>query len=172
MVITMKAKQFLDDMVNNGTYTGCAKEAHETWRATKASQGWTYAATRDNAAKKNPLMLPFEELPADIQGQNSLTPYAVTNFFRVNYSDADMPEFEGTIDAVVAGRDDALLQKVGEYVHSHFLGAMLSKGATVKTRDDMITYDKLTPDQKSWDLESAKSAMKYMLKLAADYKVA
>ena len=85
--MTSETYKFLSDLINNGRYVDWADEAHEAWRQTKASQGWSYGPERDNDKKTNPLMKPFTELPADAQGQNSLTPYAVVNFFRLYAAD-------------------------------------------------------------------------------------
>ena len=40
-----------------------ARNTHEVWAAGRASQGWTYGDVRDDAAKKTPCMVPYEELP-------------------------------------------------------------------------------------------------------------
>jgi len=158
----MKAKEFLDDLVNRGAYQVCAKEAHEAWRRTKEAQGWVYGSERDAARKTNPLMVDFEQLPADTQGQSSLTPYAVVNYFRVEHGECTLPELDHLLEQTIAGEQPQLLERVGEYVHSHFLAGQLTRGATVHTRDDMCTYEALTPDQRSWDTEMAKSVMTYL----------
>lgn len=158
----MIAGQILEDIINQGKYREWAKDAHETWKATKEAQGWTYAETRDSAKKTNPIMRPFEELPADVQGQNCLTPYAVVNYFRVYHGEIEAAELGALLTETAEGRNDAVLQMVGEYVHSHFIAAQLAKGATVATRDDMTVYERLKPDVKTWDTESAKKVMVYL----------
>jgi len=167
----MRTRDLLEDMINKGAYMDCAKDAHEAWRNTKISQGWTYAETRDNAKKTNPLLRPYEELPTEMQGQNALTPYAVMNYLRVEQGELETSELEGLLGEIVAGNKEGILQEIGEYVHSHFLAAQLARGATVATRDDMKTYERLTPDQRTWDTESAKAVMKYMVKVIGEYTV-
>jgi hypothetical protein len=39
-----------------------AKNTHEVWAAGRIADGWTYGATRDDAAKKHPCLVPYEEL--------------------------------------------------------------------------------------------------------------
>ena len=39
-----------------------AAAEHNGWMAQKAQSGWVWAATRDDAAKRHPSMLPFEQL--------------------------------------------------------------------------------------------------------------
>lgn len=158
----MKARDFLDDLVNRGAYTGSARETHEAWRSTKESQGWTYGPERDATQKTNPLMVDYKQMPAESRGQSCLTPYAVINYFRVEHGEGTLEELDCLLEQTIAGAQPRLLDRVGEYVHSHFLVAQLVKGATVHTRDDMCTYEALTPEQRSWDTEMAKSVMSYL----------
>ena len=158
----MKARELLDNLVNRGAYVGCAKEAHDAWRSTKESQGWVYGVERDAAKKTNPLMVDYEVLPAESRGQSCLTPYAVVNYFRVEHGENTLTELDTLLQQTIVGSQPQLLEQVGEYVHSHFIAAQMVKGATVQTRDDMCTYEALTSDQRSWDVEMAKSVMQYL----------
>lgn len=40
-----------------------AEDAHDIWAARRKSEGWTYGATRDDAARKHPDLLPYSDLP-------------------------------------------------------------------------------------------------------------
>jgi ryanodine receptor 2 len=40
-----------------------AENAHDVWSALRYEQGWSYGPVRDNDAKKNPLLVPYAELP-------------------------------------------------------------------------------------------------------------
>lgn len=42
-----------------------AKNVHETWAATRIAQGWTYGSERDDAAKKHPCLVPYDQLPEE-----------------------------------------------------------------------------------------------------------
>jgi ryanodine receptor 2 len=42
-----------------------AKNTHEVWARTRIDQGWTYGPTRDDAARKHPCLVPYEELPEE-----------------------------------------------------------------------------------------------------------
>jgi len=40
-----------------------AKNVHEVWSQNRMNDGWTYGAVRDDATKKHPCLVPYEELP-------------------------------------------------------------------------------------------------------------
>jgi ryanodine receptor 2 len=40
-----------------------AENAHDVWAALRISQGWTWGPARDDAAKKNPCPVPYDQLP-------------------------------------------------------------------------------------------------------------
>jgi ryanodine receptor 2 len=40
-----------------------ARNAHELWALQRLKNGWTYGPTRDDAAKKHPCLVSYEELP-------------------------------------------------------------------------------------------------------------
>ena len=157
-----EAYQFLTRIINSGHYMTWADEAHETWRQTKIRQGWRYGPTRDNDKKINPNMKPFADLtPAD-RGQSSLTPYVVVNFWRVYAADKTLAELDAILVAVLVGQEPALLGQLGEYIHSHFLAAQLAKGDTIDTRPDMVVYEALDEDTKSWDTQSALEVIRFI----------
>ena len=39
-----------------------AKNVHEVWAQTRISQGWSFGEERNDATKKHPCLVPFEEL--------------------------------------------------------------------------------------------------------------
>lgn len=39
-----------------------AKNVHEVWAQTRISQGWTYGEERNDAEKKHPCLVPYDEL--------------------------------------------------------------------------------------------------------------
>lgn len=39
-----------------------SKNVHEVWAATRMAQGWTYGPARNDAEKKHPCLVPYEEL--------------------------------------------------------------------------------------------------------------
>lgn len=39
-----------------------SKNVHEIWAKTRISQGWTYGEERNDAEKKHPCLIPYEEL--------------------------------------------------------------------------------------------------------------
>jgi hypothetical protein len=47
-----------------------AADDHERWRADRTAEGWRHGATRDDAARTNPLLLPWDELPEDARERN------------------------------------------------------------------------------------------------------
>ncbi|MBE6553106.1 MAG: Ryanodine receptor Ryr [Ruminococcaceae bacterium] len=40
-----------------------AKNVHEVWSEGRIADGWSFGAVRDDAAKKHPCLIPYEELP-------------------------------------------------------------------------------------------------------------
>lgn len=40
-----------------------AENVHEEWAKTRIEQGWTYGEKRDDANKKHPCLVPYDELP-------------------------------------------------------------------------------------------------------------
>lgn len=42
-----------------------AKNVHEIWAQTRIAQGWTYGPERDDAKKKHPCLVPYEQLPEE-----------------------------------------------------------------------------------------------------------
>lgn len=40
-----------------------AKNVHEVWAKNRINDGWTYGPKRDDATKKHPCLVPYEELP-------------------------------------------------------------------------------------------------------------
>ncbi len=50
--------------------TRLAEREHERWRADRQAAGWTWAATRDNVAKHNPLLVAWSDVPDDARRMN------------------------------------------------------------------------------------------------------
>ena len=42
-----------------------AKNVHDTWAASRISQGWTYGKQRNDEKKTHPCLVPYEELPEE-----------------------------------------------------------------------------------------------------------
>lgn len=42
-----------------------SRNVHEVWAATRMAQGWTYGVKRDDAEKKHPCLVPYDELSED-----------------------------------------------------------------------------------------------------------
>ena len=42
-----------------------AKNVHEVWSAGRMKDGWTYGEERNDAEKKHPCLVPYEELPEE-----------------------------------------------------------------------------------------------------------
>lgn len=160
--MSAEAFKFLSDFINQGRYVNCAVQNHEIWLETKKEQGWTYGLVRDNSKKTNPLMRPFTDLPADIKGQNCLTPYAVVNFFRVHAGEKSLAELDALLAEILDQEPHALVDQLAEYVHSHFISGQLTQGEMVNTRNDLIIYEDLDDDTKSWDIHLALEAVKFL----------
>lgn len=42
-----------------------AKNVHEIWSETRIAQGWTYGSVHNDANKKHPCLIPYEDLPEE-----------------------------------------------------------------------------------------------------------
>lgn len=42
-----------------------AKNVHEIWAQTRIAQGWTFGSERNDAEKRHPCLVPYEELPEE-----------------------------------------------------------------------------------------------------------
>ena len=40
-----------------------ARNVHEVWASNRLDDGWTYGPVRDDAAKRHPCLVPYDELP-------------------------------------------------------------------------------------------------------------
>ncbi len=40
-----------------------AENTHDVWAAARIADGWTYGEKRDDAAKKHPCLVPYDQLP-------------------------------------------------------------------------------------------------------------
>jgi RyR domain len=49
-----------------------AKDSHDSWMAEKVEAGWVLGDVKDAKAKTHPAMLPYDELPIDIQVKDHL----------------------------------------------------------------------------------------------------
>lgn len=47
-----------------------AAREHRRWFDDRVAGGWTHGPVRDDAARRNPLLTPWEKLPADVQARN------------------------------------------------------------------------------------------------------
>lgn len=42
-----------------------AENVHDVWAKTRLEQGWTYGPERDDANKKHPCLVPYDQLPEE-----------------------------------------------------------------------------------------------------------
>ena len=40
-----------------------ARNVHEVWARSRMAEGWTYGPERDDAARRHPCLVPYDELP-------------------------------------------------------------------------------------------------------------
>ena len=50
-----------------------AKNTHEVWAAGRIADGWSYGAVRDDAQKKHPCLIPYEELSEEEKAYDRAT---------------------------------------------------------------------------------------------------
>ena len=51
----------------------CRQIEHERWMRFHSLYGWTYGEVRDNALRRHPLMVPFEELKPEQQAMDDIS---------------------------------------------------------------------------------------------------
>jgi hypothetical protein len=161
--MSANAYQFLTDFINHSEYETVAEDAHNAWLEIKTSQGWTYGRRLNPKKKRHPLMKAFNQLPPQARSTNNLTPYAVVNFFRTNYGDYSIPEFTQLLRQLIEGQQPETVQRLAEYVHSHFITTLFAQRETAKTRKDMIVYEDLDSDTKSWDTNIALEVIRQLI---------
>lgn len=71
----MKKKEYIPQPVDttdirlpeelNPLLEAMAKNVHEIWAQERINQGWTYGEKRDDALKRHPCLIAYEELPED-----------------------------------------------------------------------------------------------------------
>ena len=159
-----EAYKFLTDFINNSLYVQCAVDAHSSWLQIKKEQGWKYGPERNQENKVNPLLVDFNELPEKIKGANSATPYAVANFFRKRAEGKSLAELRALFQDILDGKEPELLEELAEYVHSHFIINLIASGETTRTRRDMVVYEDLDDDTKSWDVHIAQEVIQFLVK--------
>ena len=47
----------------NALVEALAENVHDTWARGRMDQGWTWGPERDDAGKKHPCLVPYEDLP-------------------------------------------------------------------------------------------------------------
>lgn len=157
--------EFLTDVINRGDYENCAKQAHESWLRSKLEQGWTYGPQRDDERKLNPFLVGFEDLPNEAKAANTATPYAVTNFFRTKIGkNSSLEELKTLFQSLLSFKNKEILAELSEYVHSHFIITLIAKGENTQTRKDMVVFEDLDNDVKSWDTYIALEVIEYLQK--------
>jgi hypothetical protein len=161
--MSKQAYQFLTDFINHADYETVAEDAHNAWLEIKTSQGWRYGRRRNARKKRHPLMKAFNQLPAQARSINNLTPYAVANFFRTNFGEYSFAEFTQLLRQLLEGQHPATMQQLSEYVHSHFIATQFAQGETPKSRKDMIVYEDLDADTKSWDTHIALEVVRQLI---------
>ena len=89
-----------------------ARREHGRWMADRLSAGWTYGPLRDNGAKRNPLLVPFDELPQDAREQNLQTARDLPDLLaRAGFEPVRKPDPAAA--AAVAVRDTAASSAAG-----------------------------------------------------------
>lgn len=76
--------------------TEWAKRQHDRWMKEREEQGWRYGITLSFKAKTNPLMMPWEQLPAQYRTPNLEEPQALLNLLNdQGYTVITKSELEG-----------------------------------------------------------------------------
>lgn len=49
----------------NSLLEAMAKNVHEVWAQTRIAHGWKYGPERNDAEKRHPMLIPYEDLPEE-----------------------------------------------------------------------------------------------------------
>ena len=60
-----------------------AKNVHEVWAAGRMAEGWTYGPTRNDAEKKHPGLVPYEELTDTEKAYDYHTAFETLRLIRI-----------------------------------------------------------------------------------------
>ncbi|MBO7445288.1 MAG: Ryanodine receptor Ryr [Bacteroidales bacterium] len=61
-----------------------AKHVHEVWAATRIAQGWTYGPERNDAERKHPCLVPYDQLPEEEKAYDRATSQETLKFIMLN----------------------------------------------------------------------------------------
>lgn len=142
-----------------GVLSGTTPEKnHESWLDFKRRQGWTWGPEKDEAAKKHPCMVPYDELPPEQKLKDAMFIGVVSACVAAAFGDAHLwvvpyerQEPEPTLDAMRRERDSLK-------VANDELGSLLAvRGAqldsltvqltgTLKKLDDALAQLDAKPD--------------------------
>ena len=160
--MSTSAYRFLSDFINQGRYDEIASMAHDAWRAEKEKQGWTYGRHKSNEKQTHPFMKPFNELTKWQQIGNNLSAYSTVNFFRTRFKKLSVNGLIMVFDDLMAGKREALMEELGEYVHSHFTASLIAQKQTLAERPDMVVYEALDEDVQELDLVIARATIRFL----------
>ena len=64
----------------NALVEALAENVHDMWARGRMDQGWTYGPARDDAAKKHPCLVPYEDLPESEKAYDRNTAMSTIRF--------------------------------------------------------------------------------------------
>jgi hypothetical protein len=76
-----------------------ARREHERWLHERVAQDWTYAPARSHSLKQNDKLLPWHDLPAEVQDRNRTD----TRRLRDQLARTDLEVLRGLAPDVTAG---------------------------------------------------------------------
>ena len=97
-----------------------ARAEHDRWRAERRAQGWTYGPERDDARKRNPLLVDWEELPDSAREQN-------VRIVAANRVDVEEAGYE-IIRIRVGPTDTDWVEPVARAIHEQYLTKRAADG--------------------------------------------
>ena len=57
-----------------------AKNVHEVWAQNRMAEGWTYGPVRDDALRKTPCLVPYEDLPEEEKAYDRNTAFGTLRY--------------------------------------------------------------------------------------------
>jgi len=87
-----------------------AENAHEVWAKQRFDQGWTYGEARDDAGKKHPCLVPYDQLPeVEKDYDRKAAGETLKMILKLGYRIVEPPTTSGELGAAVDAKVLAVL---------------------------------------------------------------
>ena len=149
-------------------------QLHRAWTLQKLEQGWSYGPSLDDGQKTNPLLVPFEQLPADEQTRNNqMVSVTLESIYSLGFEITPAIKSETKGPAEVSGELLQLVEFLAENAHDIWASRKMTEGwkfGSVRDNDKklhplLIPYCDLLEKDKESDRDAAHNILGTLLQL-------